>query len=352
VSPAGSPPGWRYHVPLAPLTTLGVGGPARALVEVGNEEQLAQALAEAADRSMPTLVLGGGSNVLIGDSGFDGLVIRMAIGGVDLPGPRASDPIARVGAGEVWDPLVERLVAAGLAGVECLAGIPGSVGATPVQNVGAYGQDVAQVLVSVRAWDCALGALVELAAEDCGLGYRRSVFKRSPRYILTQVRLRLRPGGRSVVAYPELARRLGVDVGEGVDPVDARRAVLDLRRAKGMVLDPADPDTRSVGSFFTNPVIEADRYAALRREHPGLPGFASAEGTKVPAAWLIEHAGFSKGWQAGSAAISGKHPLALTARPGGRAADVVALARRLRDGVEARFGVRLEAEPVLVGVSL
>lgn len=338
---------------LAPYTTLGVGGPARRFVEATSDAD-AVAAVTAADRAGEfVLVLGGGSNLLIADEGFPGTVVRVATRGVRLT--EAGDAVVvRVAAGEPWEPLVAGFVAEGLTGVECLSGIPGLVGATPIQNVGAYGQEISETLVSVRVLDRMTEGVVTLDAAQCDFSYRSSLFKRTQRYVVLEVTLMLRRDKLSrPIGYPELARTLDVPVGERVPPAEAREAVLTLRRRKGMVLDGDDPDTRSAGSFFVNPVLGPEEAAELERRAPEFPRYPQPDGrVKVPAAWLIERAGFTKGYVRGRARISTKHTLALTNPDRAAAADLVALAREIRDGVRARFGVELRTEPVLLGVSL
>jgi UDP-N-acetylmuramate dehydrogenase len=329
-------------VELAPYTTLRLGGPARAIVEATTEEELVDAARGGA------LLLAGGSNVVVADEGVDATVARVLTRGVALE--RDGDRVlVRAAAGESWDGLVARCVAEGLAGVECLAGIPGSVGATPIQNVGAYGQEVADTLLAVRALDRRSEAIVELPRQACGFGYRTSAFKRDPaRWAVLGVTLALRRGGHGTpVRYAELARALGVQLGERAPLAEAREAVLALRRAKGMVLDGADRDTWSAGSFFTNPFV------APADLPEGAPAFPQGDGSvKTSAAWLIEHAGFHRGYgDPTGVAISSKHTLALTNRGAGTTAQLVALAREIRDGVLARFGVTLVPEPVFVGLA-
>jgi UDP-N-acetylmuramate dehydrogenase len=322
------------------------------LVEVDDVGWLAAVLDEAEAGARPVLVLGGGSNLVISDEGFPGTVVRVGIHGVNVEAD-GEGALVRVGAGEDWSDLVSSCVADGLSGIECLSGIPGLAGGAPVQNVGAYGQEVAETIVAVKVWDRLRHCACDLAPPDCGFAYRDSIFKRRSRYVVTEVWFRLE---RSVLSrplrYPELARHLGCEPGQAAPLELTARAVLDLRRGKGMVLDRADPDTRSAGSFFTNPVLDEAQLARLLEVAPGAPTFPAPAGTKVPAAWLVERAGFAKGQRLGGAAISSKHALALTACPGGTTADLLALARAVRDAVRARFDVLLEPEPVLVGVYL
>lgn len=346
---------------LASLTTLRVGGPARRLVTVATEHELIGAVQEADDAGEPVLLLGGGSNLVVGDDGWAGTAVRIATRGIRfLDTDVNAGATVQVAAGEPWDALVADMVSRGFSGLEALSGIPGSTGATPVQNVGAYGQEVAQTVATVRTWDRVEARIRTFAATDCGFAYRDSVFKRSAlagpggtdRYVVLDVTFQLPLADLSPpVAYAELARHLGVELGARAGLGAVREAVLDLRRAKGMVLDAADHDTWSVGSFFTNPVLDAARAAELPE---GAPRWPMPDGAvKVPAAWLIEHAGIGKGYgMPGPAAVSTKHTLALTNRGTARAADVVALARGVREAVEAAFGVTLQPEPRLVGVTL
>ncbi len=382
--------------PLAGYTTLGLGGPAATLTEADGEAGLVSALRRADERGEPVLVLGGGSNVVIADEGFPGLVVRVATRGMCFApadpgnpagptgparlGKAGSAPVAlTVAAGENWDDVVARCVAEGLAGLECLSGIPGLAGATPIQNVGAYGQEVADTITSVRVHDRQQRRVTEMPAAVCGFGYRTSFFKRTPfapgsatgRFVVLAVTFRLTPGPQSApIRYPELATELGVAPGDRVPLGEARSAVLKLRARKGMVLDAGDPDTRSAGSFFTNPVLTADEFAAVTRRArqsmgPGdpdlrVPHFPAPDGhVKVPAAWLIEHAGFGKGYAGqtggssgpGAARISSKHTLALVNPGAASTASLLALAREIRAGVRDAFGVTLDIEPVLVGIS-
>jgi UDP-N-acetylmuramate dehydrogenase len=339
-------------VRLADWTTLGLGGPADLFVEVGDVASLSGALDGARADDRQVLVLGGGSNLVVSDEGFPGTVLRLAIKGVSVERDGAG-ALVRAGAGEDWAALVSFCVAEGLSGIECLSGIPGLVGGAPVQNVGAYGQEVAETIVGVRAWDRHGRRPVDLAPSECGFAYRESIFKRRSRYVVTEVAFRLLRSAHSApLRYGELARHLGRELGQEAPLGLTAQAVLDLRRSKGMVLDGADPDTRSAGSFFTNPVLDDAQLARLRALAPGAPTFPAPLGTKVPAAWLVEKAGFAKGYRLGGAAISSKHALALTVGEGGTTADLLALAGAVRERVRAHFGVVLEPEPVLVGVHL
>jgi UDP-N-acetylmuramate dehydrogenase len=346
--------------PLADFSTLRVGGPAKRLIEVTSEAELLDVVRTADDAGEPLLVLGGGSNVVVADEGFDGTVVRIGTTGilVDDTASCESDNIAACGgiiitaqAGESWDDLVARTVAEEWVGLEALSGIPGLVGATPMQNVGAYGQEVAQTLWSVRTYDRVDRRIRTFANADCGFGYRTSRFRHTDRYVVLQVAYQLKQGNLSgPVRYAELARVLGVRLGERVKLAEVRDAVIDLRRRKGMVLDSNDHDTWSVGSFFTNPVLLAETAAALPAAAPRWP---QGDGmVKTSAAWLIEDAGFYRGYGAGPARLSTKHTLALSNRGTARAADLLALAREVRAGVRAKFGIELIPEPVLVGCTL
>ncbi|GAA4122773.1 UDP-N-acetylmuramate dehydrogenase [Nocardioides fonticola] len=339
---------------LASLTTLRVGGPAQEFVTATTEDELVAAVRDADDARTPVLVVGGGSNLLVADAGFPGRVVHVATRGVhpDVEGEDAvtcGGVLVRVAAGETWDDLVARAVADRWIGIEALAGIPGSVGATPIQNVGAYGQEVADTIASVRAWDRRDRTVRTLPAADCGFAYRHSRFKAEPeRFVVLEVTFQFRVGTLGApVRYAELARSLGVEPGGRVPAAQVRDAVLALRRGKGMVLDADDHDTWSAGSFFTNPIVDPDAVPE------GAPAYPQPDGTvKTSAAWLIEHAGFAKGHGAGAARLSGKHTLALTNRGEATASDLLALAREVRDGVRERYGITLVNEPVLVGCAL
>ncbi|HEU5129323.1 MAG TPA: UDP-N-acetylmuramate dehydrogenase [Glycomyces sp.] len=341
-APAGRNPGET----LGRYTTLRLGGPARSLVEAKTSEEAVEALRAAAG---PTLVLAGGSNVVIGDGGFDGTVVLLRGGGIE---PVGRD-VVRVQAGQVWDEFAAWTVEEGRSGVECLSGIPGSTGATPIQNVGAYGQEVAQTIASVRVWDRQADEIRDWSPAECGFAYRHSVFKHRSRYFVMSVDFRLEHGGLSQpIAYAEAAKRLGVEVGGRVPLAEAREVVIGLRRGKGMVLDEGDHDTWSAGSFFTNPVIgAADFHALVAGLGKDAPHWPVGEDVKVSAAWLIGAAGFDKGYRRGGAGLSTKHTLALTNRGGATTAELLALAREVADGVEAKFGIRLRPEPVLVGAA-
>jgi UDP-N-acetylmuramate dehydrogenase len=341
---------------LASYTTLGLGGPAAELIEVGSAEEIVAAVAKA-DARDPALVLAGGSNVVVADDGFPGPVVLLRNQGHTMR-RNGEQVIVSVEAGQGWDELVAATLAEGLAGLECLSGIPGSAGATPIQNVGAYGQEVAETITAVRVFDRLTGERVTVGPLDCGFGYRTSVFRHNHRYVVLGVDFSLALSPWSMpIRYAELARSLGVRPGERVAVARVRDAVLTLRAGKGMVLDPADRDTYSAGSFFTNPVLSTAAFSALRSradaEPPAWPGVDGP--VKVSAAWLIERAGFGRGFTSGAApgvAISSKHTLALTNRGSGTTAALLALAREIRDGVHDRFGVTLHPEPVLVNCSL
>ncbi len=336
---------------LADLTTLRLGGPVDRLVRVATKAELIDAVRAADAGGEPLLVLGGGSNVLAADDGFRGTVVLIATRGSSVQRvDGTAGVVVRVAAGEPWDELVARTVHEGWSGVEALSGIPGLVGATPLQNVGAYGEEVSQTLVGVRAWDRSESRVRTFSNAECGFGYRSSRFRGSDRWVVLDVSFQLARGRLSApIRYAELARTLGTPPGERALLGDVRRAVLDLRRGKGMVLDPADHDTWSAGSFFTNPLVEA---AALPA---GAPAWPQPDGrVKTSAAWLIEQAGLARGHRGpgGRVALSGKHVLALTNRGAATAEDLLALAREVRDRVRARFGITLVTEPVLLGVEL
>ena len=339
-------------VPLGPLTTFRVGPIARRVITAGTADQVVAAL-RAADRDDvvggSVLVLGGGSNVLIADDLVGLTVVLLANRGVEIDGD-----LLRAQAGTDWDDVVVAAGAAGLGGLECLSGIPGSAGATPVQNVGAYGVEVVDRLTRVRLADRRTGEVRWVPAADLGFGYRHSALKNSADAVVLEVEFALDPSGRSApIRYRELADALDVPVGAVADPTAVRAAVLALRAAKGMVLDPADHDTWSAGSFFTNPVVSADAFERVRAAVDGpVPHYPAPDGVKLAAGWLVEKSGFGRGYGEGPARLSTKHALALTNRGGAGSADLLALARTVRDGVRAAFGITLQPEPVLVGCSL
>ncbi|MGY1752976.1 UDP-N-acetylmuramate dehydrogenase [Blastococcus sp. SYSU D01042] len=330
----------RRDVRLADLTTLAVGGPIERLLEVSTADELVGAVRDADEAGRPLLLLGGGSNVVAPDEGWPGDVVAVRTRGIRRDGDRLT-----VQAGEDWDGLVARTVAEQLAGMEALSGIPGSTGATPVQNVGAYGQEVAQTITAVRAYDRAEKTERVLTPGECGFAYRDSRLKREPgRFVVLDVEFALEAGPLSrPVGYAELARTLGVDIGERAPLADVRAAVLGLRRSKGMVWDPADPDSRSAGSFFTNPVVPAEQAVE------GCPSWpAGDDRVKLSAAWLVQHAGFGRGTRDGRVGTSSRHSLALTTEDGATAAELLGFADRIIATVQERFGVTLDREPTAV----
>jgi UDP-N-acetylmuramate dehydrogenase len=342
----------RTDVSLAPLTTLRLGGAAARMTDVEVEGDIVDAARDTQARGEAMFVLGAGSNVVVADEGFGGLVVRMATHGIEVR-TEAGRVLVDVAAGENWDSLVARAAEEGWCGIECMSGIPGLVGATPIQNVGAYGQEVKQTIASVRAYDRAACAFVDLYPHDCHFAYRSSIFKGSDRWVVTRVRFVFETGSDVAVQYAELARALSVAEG-GVAPSRlVRETVIALRRDKGMVLDPGDPESKSAGSFFVNPIVDASALAGLSaRAGEAPPSFSAGEGRyKIAAGWLVERAGFVKGWGDGRVGVSRKHALALVHRGGATTGDLLALARAIRNGVRARFGVTLDPEPVLVGSS-
>ena len=354
-------------VDLSTLTTMRVGGPAARLVRVTTTDELVDAVREVDDADEPLLVVGGGSNLIVADVGFAGTVVHVETSGITVESDDSCGGAnVRVAAGEVWDDVVARAVCEGWAGVEALSGIPGSVGATPIQNVGAYGQDVSQTIGQVRVWDRQTQTVQTFFGSDCGFTYRDSRFKggdgRGGRYVVLDVLFQLRVSDLSQpLAYAGLAQQLGVEQGSRVPLADAREAVLTQRRQRAMVLDESDHDTWSCGSFFTNPILSTREFANLEERVSGRLGADAAtpprwpeeRGTKTSAAWLIDGAGFAKGYGLpGPAGLSTKHTLAVTNRGSASAEQVLTLAREVRDGVEEAFGVRLVNEPVLVGLTL
>lgn len=344
---------------LADHTTFRLGGEAREIVHATTEDELVDAVRDADASGIPLLVLSGGSNVLIGDEGFDGRVVLVDTHGLDADVSDCGGALVRVKAGEGWDDFVAYTIEQEWSGIEALSGIPGLVGATPIQNVGAYGQEVAQTIARVRTFDRQTGEFATFTADQCGFGYRDSRFKQSRdpsrptgRYVVVDTWFQFRLASLSEpIAYAQLAATLGVGIGTRVPAREVREAVLALRASKGMVLDAADHDTWSAGSFFTNPIVDTT-VAGLLPE--GAPRFAQPDGrVKTSAAWLIDHAGFAKGYPAdGAARLSTKHVLALTNRGAARTADVLDLAREVRAGVQSRFGIELVPEPVLVAAQL
>jgi UDP-N-acetylmuramate dehydrogenase len=357
-----SPLKLQENVPLAPLSTLGIGGPARHYVRVESDDEVRAAVEWARERDLPLFVLGGGSNLVLCDEGHPGLVLHVGLRGIEVHEEAGAVEVTAA-AGEPWDGLVARAAREGWAGVECLSGIPGLVGATPIQNVGAYGQDVSETVTRVEAFDLTTGRVVAFTNEESRFGYRESRFKGEDRgrYVVLRVRYRLRPGGAPALRYPELARHLQEKGLDSPTLAEVRDAVIEVRRRKSMVLDPDDPNARSVGSFFMNPIVEAGAFAALedRLRREGLvndgdrpPHYAAAGGrVKLSAAWLIERAGVQKGHRRGPAGISTRHTLAIVNCGGAMAGDVLGLAREIRDRVRERFGVSLTPEPVFVNLS-
>ncbi|MER7248476.1 UDP-N-acetylmuramate dehydrogenase [Kribbella sp. NPDC000426] len=340
----------RTHVSLADYTTLRIGGSADKFVEVSTEDDLITAVRDADAAGEPVLLLSGGSNVVIGDDGFRGTVIKIATTGIRVDADMCSGAMVHIAAGEDWDGVVQRAIAEEWSGLESMSGIPGLTGSTPVQNVGAYGHEVAETIASVRVWDRVLGKVQTMFAADCGFSYRNSRFKADPsRYVVLEVTFQLTLGDLSAeVGYAELARVLDVEPGSRAPMTEVREAVLGLRRSKGMVLDPADHDTWSAGSFFTNPILDTPAEVPA-----GAPQWPQPDGrVKTSAAWLIEHAGVSKGYAIGAAAVSSKHTLALTNQGGATAKELLTLATHVRTQVQHSFNITLINEPVLVNCSL
>jgi UDP-N-acetylmuramate dehydrogenase len=340
------------HIPLAPLTTLGVGGSARYFLEATTAEQVREAAAWAAENRLPLFVLGGGSNLVIADTGFPGLVVKINILGV-AEHSAGKKLLFTAGAGEEWDSFVSYAVVRNCAGVECLSGIPGTVGGTPVQNVGAYGQEVSESICRVEVLDTTTGTIEQLDNARCGFGYRTSIFNTSARgrYIILRVTFALNPGGAARIAYADLKKRFG---DRSPSLVEACDTVRKIRADKGMLLTDGDQDCRSAGSFFRNPLLTPEQYSELERltyelgmSVPNYPGLSSKH--KIPAAWLVEHSGFHKGYERGPIGLSHKHALAIVNRGGAKAADVLALKDEIQAAVRARFGLELQPEPVFVG---
>lgn len=348
----------RENVPLAPMTTLGIGGPARYFAEVTTTGALIAGVEWAKSQGAPLFVLGGGSNILVADGGFSGLVLRIKIHGVEtrIDGDHV---VVNAGAGEEWDPLVAHCVGNNWAGFECLSGIPGRVGATPIQNVGAYGQDTSETLALVEALDLSSGKLIDLNADDCEFGYRTSRFKTRDRgrFVITRATYRLPAGGNAAVRYPELQRYLADRDVESPTLSDVRQAVLTLRRRKAMVIDSSDIDSRSVGSFFVNPTVTGEEFERVNQRanrfisgSESLPAFPAPDGmVKLSAAWLIERAGIKRGYIHGNVGTSTKHALAIINRGGGTAREIVGLKELIEKRVLDEFGIDLTPEPVLVG---
>lgn len=346
------------NVPLAPLTTIGVGGNARFFRRAESVDDVIEGLEWARGKNLPVFFMSGGSNLLISDRGFPGLVIHVALKGIEVLS-EDSKVTLRAAAGEEWDPFVAFCVDHGYAGVECLSGIPGSIGATPIQNVGAYGQDVSETIVRVEAWDRKQGKTVTLTRDECRFGYRQSRFKNEEpeRFVILSVDYALTRGGKPAIRYPDLEKYLAERNIASPTLRDVREATLEVRRRKGMVIDPADPDTRSCGSFFMNPILDEDAHHAfierargLVGPHERIPSFPASDGKlKLSSAWLIEHAGFRKGFTLGRAGISTKHTLAVVNRGGANAEEILALVRMIQRKVREIFGVEIHPEPNLVG---
>jgi UDP-N-acetylmuramate dehydrogenase len=335
------------NVSLAPLTTLRIGGAARFFARAESEEQVLAALRFAEERSLPVFVLGGGSNLLIADEGFDGLVLQMAIKGVSFDGSSVT-----AGAGEDWDAFVKLAVDRGLGGIETLSGIPGFVGATPIQNVGAYGQEVSETIGSVRVFDRETKEFQTFSNDECRFAYRSSIFNTThrDRYIVLAVTFRLFENAAPIIRYADLKKYFD-GWKEGPSPADVRRAVLEIRAKKSMVISPGDPNSVSAGSFFKNPVVSAEKFAAVELLAGGaVPNFPAGAGqVKIPAAWLIEHSGFNKGYIFGKAGLSENHTLALINRGGATAGDILSLKDEIQNKVGEKFGIELKPEPVFLG---
>ncbi len=343
------------NVPLAPLTTLGVGGPARYFIEAKTEADVVEAVEFARSRGLPLFVLGGGSNIVVADAGLAGVVLKIGIMGLSRHDSAHGTVTFVTGAGYEWDALVERAVEMDCAGLECLSGIPGTVGATPVQNVGAYGQEVSQTIQEVRALDLNSLRITTLGNAECGFAYRSSIFNTAAhgRYIILSVSFACQQGGKPTLSYPDL-QQFFADRSNAPTLGEVRATVREIRHRKAMLIVPGDENARSVGSFFKNPIVPQAVADALSTQVAGrglqLPNFPAGDGfRKIPAAWLVEHAGFAKGYSRGRTGISAKHALAIVNRGGATAAEIVALAGEIQDRVFHEFGIRLQPEPVFVG---
>jgi UDP-N-acetylmuramate dehydrogenase len=345
------------NIPLAPLTTINIGGPARHFVEAKSIGEVQEAVAFARARNLPLFVLGGGSNLVIADTGWPGLVLKISLHGIDQRAAQDEDGkvLFDVGAGESWDKFVSRAVMSNCAGIECLSGIPGSVGGTPVQNVGAYGQEVSETIASVQVLDLNEGQVRELCNEACGFSYRASIFNTTERgrFIVLRVTYALMPEGKPRIAYADLKRQFE-DRDTPPNLAETREAVRHIRALKGMLIVPGDADCQSAGSFFKNPVLSEEQHKDLKNRAAArgltIPSYPALEThKKVPAAWLVEHSGFGKGFGSDRAGISSKHALAIVNRGGATAADVVALKEQIQQRVQEIWGIRLEPEPVMVG---
>jgi len=347
------------NIPLAPLTTFKVGGPARYFADARSFEEVRAAVDEARARQLPLFVLGGGSNLVIADSGWPGLVVKISVG--EIAERRENGKfLFEAGAGVDWDSLVARAVARDCAGIECMSGIPGTVGGTPVQNVGAYGQEVSDTIESVLALDLENGELREICNPGCGFAYRTSIFNSSERgrYIILRVTFALAPGGSPKIAYADLKKHFAArgfsEQGRGPTLAETREAVCAIRQSKAMLIVPGDEDCRSAGSFFKNPIVSAEKYQELSRRASAhilqLPMYPAAnDRMKIPAAWLVEHSGFTKGYTRGPVGISRKHALAIVNRGGATAADIITLKNEIQQRVNDEFGILLQPEPVFVG---
>ena len=335
----------RENVILAPLTTLEVGGPARYFVRCETENDVVDAFDLARDKNIPVFVLGGGSNIVVSDGGFDGLVVQIALMSISIDG---ASVIAA--AGENWDSLVAQCVEKNLAGIECLSGIPGTVGGTPIQNVGAYGQEVSETIVMVRCYDRTTNSIIELSCADCGFAYRTSIFNTTERdrYVVLSVTYSLIENGPPKIVYKDLIEHFA---GQKPTLAETRDAVRSIRRSKSMVIESDDENRRSVGSFFKNPVVDREKFEQIAgHSHSPVPHFPVAdEIVKIPAAWLIEHAGFHKGYKRGHAGISTRHTLAIVNRGGATTAEIVSLKDEIRHIVYEKFGMDLVPEPIFVG---
>jgi UDP-N-acetylmuramate dehydrogenase len=342
------------NVPLAPLTTLGIGGGARFFVRAVSEQQVVEAFDFAAANDLSVFVLGGGSNVLISDHGFDGLALQIGLKGIEKFREKDGIVYVTAGAGEDWDEFVRSCVADDLQGIECLSGIPGFVGGTPVQNVGAYGQEVSETMVSVRVFDRAAREIVTLANADCNFTYRTSIFNTTEngRYVVLSVTYALKFNGVPKIVYKDLKETFGEKT---PSLAETREAVLRIRRAKSMVIDESDPNSRSAGSFFKNPIVSLEAFERVQKVSDVLgfgpvPSYrAGEEKVKIPAAWLIERAGFSKGYKKGNAGLSANHTLALINLGQAAASDILALKDEIEAGVQRAFSISLKTEPIFVG---
>jgi UDP-N-acetylmuramate dehydrogenase len=335
---------------LSEFTTLEVGGQAQEIASAHTIAEALEHVGRARRKGWPWFVLGGGSNMLVADEGFPGLVLQWEHDELSVLQQGPEEIVVRVGGGMVWDKLVQRTVAEGWAGLECLSGIPGRVGAAPIQNIGAYGQEVAETIRACWVLDWESGAETRIPAEECAFSYRMSRFKGEwkGRHLVTAVEFALRPNGKPTIRYKELQQKIGPDA----TLAEVRETVVRIRRSKSMVWDESDPNHRSAGSFFVNPIVPAERAASLQEAHPGMPSWpVDQERTKLSAAWLIENSGFPKGWGIGPAGLSSNHVLALINRGGACAADLVRVAGTVRHGVQQRFGVTLHPEPEFLGFS-